>query len=136
MPQEPESPLVQPDHRADVQLVEAILAGSEIAWHTFIDRYARLISHIARRYLFDEDDVAGVLTEVLESLHKGKLESYKGRSSLATWLIIVSRNAAADALRRSFGRIQDPRGLSDLDQEQREVFRIYYVEGATFASTL
>lgn len=124
------------EHQGDVRLVETILAGSEIAWHTFIDRYAKLISHVARRYLFDEDDVADVLADVLESLHDGKLEAYKGRSSLATWLIIVSRNAAADALRKRFGRREIPRGLRNLSHEHHEVYRIFYVEGATFAATL
>lgn len=123
-------------HLADVRLVEAIQAGSEIAWHTFIDRYAKLISHVARRYLFDEDDVADVLAGVLESLHGGRFEAYRGRSSLATWLIIVSRNAAADTLRKRFGRREIPRGLRDLSTEHHEVFRIFYVEGATFTATL
>jgi len=124
------------EHQADLRLAEAVLAGSEIAWHTFIDRYAKLISHVARRYLFDEDDVADVLADVLESLHDGKFEAYKGRSSLATWLIIVSRNAAADALRKRFGRREIPRGLRDLSPVHHEVFRIFYVQGATFTATL
>jgi len=119
-----------------LRLVEAVLAGSEIAWHTFIDRYAKLIRHVARRYLFDEDEVADVLADVLESLHQGKFRAYRGRSSLATWLIIVTRNAAADALRRRFGRREVPRGLRDLPHAHQEVYRIFYVEGSTFAATL
>jgi len=116
--------------------VETILAGSEIAWQTFVERYAGLISHVARRYLFEEEEAANVLVRVLESMHKGKLETYRGRSSLATWLILVSRNAAADALRHRFGRRDIPQGLMDLDTLHKEVFRIYYVEGNTFAATL
>ena len=124
------------DHLADFKLVEAILAGSEIAWHAFIERYGGLINHVTRRYLFDEDEVATVFADVLEALFNGKLATYQGRSSLATWLILVSRNAAADALRHRFGRRDLPRGLRELDKFHCEVYRIYYVEGNTFGATL
>lgn len=124
------------EHQADFELVETILDGDESAWHAFVERYAGLISHVARRYMSDEDEVANVQVQVLEALRKGKLGTYRGRSSLATWLILVSRNATTDALRHRFGRRDIPHGLKQLDDLHREVFRLYYVEGMTFAGTL
>lgn len=125
-----------PSHEADVRLVEAVLAGSETAWHTFIDRYTGLIIHVLRRYLFDEDQVRGTYVDVLENLHTGRLETYQGRSSLSTWLMLVSRNAATDCLRHEHGRREVPRGLRRLSHLHQEIYRLYYVEGETFTATL
>ncbi len=115
--------------------MEAILAGSETAWHTFIDRYTGLIIHVLRRYLFDEDQVRNTYVDVLENLHQGRMQTYRGRSSLATWLLLVSRNAATDQLRHEHGRREVPRGLRRLSAVHQEIYRLYYVEGQTFAAT-
>ncbi len=119
-----------------MRLVEAVLAGSETAWHTFIDRYTGLIIHVLRRYLFDEDQVRGTYVDVLENLHQGRLRTYRGRSSLATWLLLVSRNAATDQLRHEHGRREMPRGLRRMSDLHQEIYRLYYVEGQTFTATL
>lgn len=119
-----------------MRLVEAVLAGSEPAWHTFIDRYTGLIIHVLRRYLFDEDQVRNTYVDVLENLHGGRFQTYEGRSSLATWLLLVARNAAADSLRHQYGRRELPRALRRLPELHQEVYRLYYVEGQTFTATL
>ncbi len=119
-----------------MRLVEAVLAGSEAAWHTFIDRYTGLIIHVLRRYLFDEDLVRDTYVDVLGNLHEGRLSTYQGRSCLATWLMLVSRNAATDRLRHEHGRREVPRGLRRLSSLHQEVYRLYYVSGETFTATL
>jgi RNA polymerase sigma factor (sigma-70 family) len=101
-----------------------------------MERYARLITHVAGRYLFDADDVAAVQTEVFESIYHGKLAAYQGRSSLAAWVAVVTRNITADFLRRRFGRRETPVGLKRLSRLHREIFRLYYIEGTTFFATL
>ncbi len=117
-------------------MVQDILAGSEQAWHLFMEQYADLITHVAGRYLFDVDDVAAVQTEVFESFYRGKLAAYQGRSSLAAWVAVVTRNITADSLRRRYGRREIPVGLKKLSKLHREVFRHYYIEGLTFLATL
>ncbi len=119
-----------------MRLVEAVLAGSEPAWHAFIDRYTGLIIHVLRRYLFDEDQVRSTYVDILENLHEGRLRTYGGRSSLATWLLLVSRNAATDQLRHEHGRREVPRGLRRLSELHREIYGLYYIEGQTFTATL
>ncbi len=123
-------------HEEDQRLARDILAGNEQAWHRFMERYADLVTHVAGRYLFDADDVAAVQTEVFESLYRGKLAAYRGRSSLAAWVAVVTRNITADFLRRRFGRREIPVGLKRLSKLHREIFRLYYIEGATFFATL
>ena len=120
----------------DLRLVEDILAGDEDAWHRFMETYADLIIRVAGRYLFDEDEVAGVQAEVFKTLHKGRFGAYRGRSSLAAWVAVVSRNIAADHLRNKFGRREIPVGLKKLSVFHREVFQLYYVEGVSFPAAL
>lgn len=122
-------------HAMDVQLAAAIIAGEEEAWHAFVEKYAGLILHVLKRYLFDPDQRRTTMVDVLEKLYCGKLAQYRGRSSLASWLILVTRNAATDALRREFGRRETPRGLRGLDQRYLQVFQFFYVEGRTFVAT-
>lgn len=117
---------------SDVELVRTVLAGSPEAWKRFVDRYAVLILAVLRRYLRDEDDARDVFVEVLEGLFHRKLSTYAGRSRLSTWLVVVTRRAAVDHLRRQFGRRHRPRCVSVLDPLDREIFRLYHVEGQDF----
>lgn len=117
------------DHLADLALARAVLAGDEPAWHRFVTGQSGILLAILRRYLRDTDEIRTVYVDVLAELRQGKLAEYAGRSSLATWLACIARGAAADHLRHTLGRREDPTGLADLEPRQREVFRLYYVEG-------
>jgi RNA polymerase sigma factor (sigma-70 family) len=120
----------------DLELVQEVLAGSEEAWQTLMENYANLVSSVIRRYLFEEDEVAAVQAEVFAILHGGRLEGYRGKSSLAAWIAVIARNITADLLRQRFGRREIPVGLRRLSALHREVFRLYYVEGQTFPAAL
>lgn len=119
-------------HAEDRELVAEILSGSEDAWHRLVLTYSGLIQSVLRKYLFDTDSVRTVYVHVLEGLYRGKLTSYEGRASLATWLVLVSRNAALDQLRHRMGRRELPAGLRDLGSRDREIYRLYYMEGLSF----
>lgn len=136
MPRQPGQPRRTADHGADLALARAVLEGDESAWHDLVTRYAALITKVAGRYVFDEDEVASVQVKVLENLHRGGLQAYEGRSSLAAWIAVVTRNTTTDHLRRRFGRREIPHGLKALSPRHREVFRLYYIEGTTFTATL
>ena len=120
------------DHLADLALARAVLAGDEPAWHRFVTGQSGILLAILRRYLRDTDEIRTVYVDVLAELRQGKLAEYAGRSSLATWLACIARGAAADHLRHTLGRREDPTGLADLEPWQREVFRLYYVEGRAY----
>jgi len=125
-----------PDHRNDLDLVQKILAGDEEAWQLFMVRYAGLITSVAGRYLFDADEVAAVQAEVFKILFEGKLVGYRGRSSLAAWVAVVTRNITADFLREKFGRREVPSGLKKMSSLHRDVFHLFFVEGFSFPATL
>ena len=118
-------------HERDLSLVRAIVGGSQTAWCTFVQRYSGLIHAVIRRYLYsaDRDDLRTVYVDVLESLYRHKLAGYQGRAALSTWLTLVARTAVSDFLRHRFGRHEIPRALRVLDAGDRELFRLYYVEG-------
>jgi RNA polymerase sigma factor (sigma-70 family) len=120
------------DHAADLALAEAVLRGDVPAWHRFVQEKSGIIVAVLRRYLFDDDEVRTVYVDVLAKLRQGQLATYAGRSALTTWLTLVARGAAADHLRRRFGRREDPVGLEQLDDRSREVYRLYCVEGLDY----
>jgi len=116
-------------HPADLELTRRVLDGDAEAWSFFVERYAGLILAMARRYLNsrDTDDIRAVFTSVLESLWRSKLRTYGGRAALSTWLTLVTRSEVVDFLRRRLGR--DHAALSRLEPDDREIYRLYYVEG-------
>jgi RNA polymerase sigma factor (sigma-70 family) len=121
-----------PNHLADLTLARAVLAGDESAWHRFVTGHSGILLAILRRYLHDTDEIRTAYVDVLADLRQGKLAEYAGRSSLSTWLACIARGAAVDHLRHTLGRREEPAGLTDLDERQREVFRLYYVEGRAY----
>jgi len=122
----------------DLALIEMILGGSTVHWHAFVDRYAGLIYSVVRRQLFveDDDEVRTVFADILESLYRGKLAEFRGSSELSTWLIVVSRGKALDHLRHLQGRRKNPQGYESLSPFEREVFRLYHVEGLGFDAVI
>ncbi len=120
------------DHAEDLALAAAILRGEVAAWHRFVEDRSGVILAVLRRYLFDEDEIRTVWVDVLTRLRRGGLAQYAGRSALTTWLTLVARGAAADHLRRRFGRREDPAGLERLSERQRRVYRLYCVEGLDY----
>ena len=124
---------------ADLELARRVVAGDQVAWESFVSRYAGLIHAVARRYLLsrDPDEVRDVFVAVLASLRRIKLSRYEGRASLATWLTLVTRTEVMDHLRRTFGRdAGGGRVLARLAPEQRRLFRLYYIEGRTAADVI
>jgi len=118
-----------PTFLSDLQLARRIIDGSEIDWHTFVDRYTPLIRSVLRRYVHDDDDVGNLWADILARLRSGLLAQFAGRSSLATWLVLVARSAAVDHLRRQRGRRRMPNQLDDRPEYYRDVFRELFIRG-------
>mgnify|MGYP006299603389 CR=1 FL=1 len=90
-------------------LLSDCLRGNKPAWDAFVDRYGPVIYSAVRRVLGRGDTGSGpaaddVAQDVFYKLVRDDsrlLRSYDpARSSLSTWLTIVSRSTAIDALRR------------------------------------
>jgi RNA polymerase sigma-70 factor (ECF subfamily) len=102
------------DERA---LVAACVAGDEAAWERFHARFHPLVLARAERALrrlgVDDPaslaaDVAGDVFSELLTKDKAALARFEGRSSLATWLSVLTRRRAAKTLRR-----KRPGGLAE-----------------------
>ena len=94
-----------------------------------MERYNGVVHAVVRRYLFHEDDRRDAWTRIFAHLHGGGLDDYEGRSSLATWLTVVSRGIVCDYVRGRMGRRGEPRAVARLDPAARRAFQLLYLEG-------
>ncbi|HXP06624.1 MAG TPA: sigma-70 family RNA polymerase sigma factor [Stellaceae bacterium] len=82
----------------------ALLNGDKRSWTAFVRRYAALIVAAVRSVAPTASDVEDLTQEVFVRLCKDEfrlLRSYDAtRASLSTWITIVARSTARDALRR------------------------------------
>jgi RNA polymerase sigma factor (sigma-70 family) len=89
---------------ANEPLPEALLNGDRGAWESFVRRYGGLIIAAVRGLAASPGDVEDLTQEVFVRLCKDGfrlLRSYDPeRASMSTWLTIVARSTARDALRR------------------------------------
>jgi RNA polymerase sigma factor (sigma-70 family) len=82
----------------------ALLAGDKRAWAAFVRRYAALVVAAVRGVAPSPSDIEDLTQEVFVRLCKDQFRllcSYDAaRASLSTWITIVARSTARDALRR------------------------------------
>ena len=85
-------------------LPDALFAGERAAWEAFVRRYGGLIVAAVRAIAANSGDVEDLAQEVFVRLCKDSfrlLRSYDpARAALSTWLTIVARSTARDAMRR------------------------------------
>jgi RNA polymerase sigma-70 factor (ECF subfamily) len=91
--------------RAEQEDLADLLAGKKAAWDSFVARFAGLIISAVRRVLGpDGQDVEDIAQDVFVRLCKDDfrlLRQYDPtRAALSTWLTIVARSVAHDAIRR------------------------------------
>jgi RNA polymerase sigma-70 factor (ECF subfamily) len=122
------------------------------------EEQARYAFRVLRYLGVREADLQDVCQEVFITVHR-KIDEFEGRSSIRTWLYRICRNAASDYRRRAYVRREiptdwaapempegepsaDTRGRAEarsvlqhaltlLDDDKREVFVLYEVEGLT-----
>jgi RNA polymerase sigma factor (sigma-70 family) len=89
---------------AQQALPQALLNGDGAAWKAFVRRYGGLIVAAVRGIAMGHGDIEDLTQEVFVRLCKDNfrlLRSYDpARAGLSTWLTIVARSTARDALRR------------------------------------
>ena len=85
-------------------LPDALLRGDGAAWETFVRRFGGLIIAAVRGIALNPGDIEDLTQDVFVRLCKDDfrlLRSYDpARAALSTWLTIVARSTARDALRR------------------------------------
>jgi RNA polymerase sigma-70 factor (ECF subfamily) len=154
----------------DRELLKRCLAHQPGAWNDFVDRFLGLIYHVVHHTSHlrsaplkpedTEDLAAEVLLQIVQNDY-AVLRQFRGHSSLATYLTVITRRICVHELaRRAAAReVQPPpdqkelaeqpdeedtpaRGLESLEEvekllgklpsKEREVVRLYYLEGRTY----
>ena len=133
---------MEADVRADITLIERIVARDERAVGELYDRHSRLLFGLILRVLRDRGEAEEVLQEVFVLVWT-KAETYNvALGSPAAWLVRVARNRAIDRLRSNAVRLravesapgpepsreEDPEVRATLSEQQRAV------AGARFAA--
>jgi RNA polymerase sigma-70 factor (ECF subfamily) len=77
----------------DLQLVQALRAGDEVAFMMLVERYGPAMLRLARMYVPTRAVAEDVVQEAWLGVLKG-LDGFQGRSSLRTWIFRILVNTA------------------------------------------
>jgi RNA polymerase sigma factor (sigma-70 family) len=85
-------------------VADALVRGEKGAWEAFVRRYAGLVMAAVRSVAREPGEVEDLTQEVFLRLCRNDFRLLRGydpaRAGLSTWLTIVARSTARDALRR------------------------------------
>jgi RNA polymerase sigma-70 factor, ECF subfamily len=151
----------------DRNLLSRCLARKPKAWEEFVDRFMGLVIHVInhsaqarsmRLATEDREDLAGDVFLTLVKDDFAVLRHFRGESSLATYLTVVTRRvvvhqllkhksasrlsdvaepahldgAAGSAIERVQNRDEVQRLLEELDGAEADVVRMYHLEGKSY----
>jgi RNA polymerase sigma-70 factor (ECF subfamily) len=89
---------------ADATDLSALTRGDPATWAGFVRRYSALVAAAVRGFASESGDVEDLAQEVFVRLCKDEFRLMKtydpARAGLSTWLTIVARSTARDAMRR------------------------------------
>ena len=104
-----------PGAREEWALVEGLRAGEEQAYETLLQRYEVPVYSLVARLLDDPADASDTAQEVFLKVFR-KIGSFRGDSSLKTWVYRIAVNEARNH-RRWFGRHKRQEVGLETDQE-------------------
>lgn len=150
----------------DRDLLQRCLRRDRGAWNDFVDRFLGLIYHVIhhtsylRSVTLTPEEVEDLAAEVLLAVvadDYAALRQFRGQSSLATYLTVISRRVTVHALVKKMARPEVqaadgqldredrrklPRGLENIEEAQkllkklptreRRVARLFYLEGRSY----
>ena len=141
--------------------VESVAAGDDSALGRLYDRYAGLLVGLSRRILGSQEEAEDVLQEVFVQVWNQAKRYDRSRSSVSTWLVLITRSRSIDRLRtkqviartaqsayeedpkldtspEGMGNVLDHERrvrlrdeLSKLPDEQRQIIELSFFEGMT-----
>ena len=85
----------------DLRLVEALRCGSEEAYEELLTRFQLPVYTLALRLLEDQSEAGDVVQEVFLKVFRN-IGSFRGQSSLKTWIYRITVNEAHNARRWRF----------------------------------
>ena len=98
----------------DRELLRRVAAGDQAALGELYDRFSGLLLALARRVLGNDQDAEEVLQEVFLQVWNQARRYDPSRSSVSTWLVLITRSRSIDRLRSR--QVKD-RTLQGLKQE-------------------
>ena len=110
------TPQATPSH--DAALVGRVGTQDPRALAELYDRFSSLLLALARRILHDESEAEEILQEVFLQVWNQAGRYDRARSSVSTWLVLITRSRAIDRLRSR--QVKD-RTLQGLQQEKRQL---------------
>ncbi len=115
-PAEPGPPAAEVSAAEDAELVAAIGGGSADALAELFRRFSGMLLALATRVLGDPADAEEVLQEAFLQVWNQAGRYDPSRSSVSTWLVLITRSRAIDRLRSR--RVKE-RTLAGVQQEQK-----------------
>ena len=100
----------------DPELLAAVGAGDAEALARLYDRFSGMLLGLAQRILGDASEAEEVLQEAFLQVWKQAARYDPRRSSVSTWLVLITRSRAIDRLRSR--KVKD-RTLQTVQQERR-----------------
>jgi RNA polymerase sigma-70 factor, ECF subfamily len=100
----------------DLRLIEALRGGAEAAYEELIQRFQQPVYALALRLLDDQSEACDVVQEVFLKVFRN-IGSFRGQSTLKTWIYRITVNEAHNA-RRWFFRHR--RREVELDHSQED----------------
>jgi RNA polymerase sigma-70 factor (ECF subfamily) len=142
----------------DTELVERVITGDRVAFAELVRRFEGLLRFVAcRQFHLSPADAQDLVQDVLLALWSDggrTLRSYRGASSLGTWLGAVARHRCLNHLRRTAAQPDQPRlewrprqkfnnGMDDriavrealarLSQRDQALVRLFFFEGRSYS---
>lgn len=90
-----------PDSRTDAQLIMAMRASDESALGALYDRYSPIVLGFLMRLMRERADAEAVLLEAFLQAFRSAERFEAQRSNVLSWLIMIARTRAFDAMRSS-----------------------------------
>jgi RNA polymerase sigma-70 factor (ECF subfamily) len=106
MPDADRRPLDELDERG---LVDACLAGQTGAFDLIVERHRRAVYQLCYRFVGSHEDASDLSQDVFLRAYRG-LRSFRGQSTLATWLYRIGTNVCLNRVtaRTTLGKLTEP----------------------------
>lgn len=109
----------------DDDLIKLSLAGDTRAFEELVEKYQHKIYNLAYRYMGNDEDASDMAQEALIKAYRS-LASFKGDSSLGTWLYRITTNVCLDELRKRKRTLHmistdEPVTITDGDEIERDI---------------
>ena len=91
----------------DAEEVERARAGDAEAFRVLVERHSRVLFRVAYRLTGNEQDAEDVVQEAFLKAYR-RLDQFKSRADIGSWLYRIAANCAVDVLRTRMRRDEQP----------------------------